>query len=795
MMKSHKINAMRRHLVCSAAATCLAITFSAPGFAQDSNGEGADTGASSNTIIVTARKREESLQSVPLSISAFSTEALEDAGVSELRDLTYLVPGLSLTDFGAQTFSAPNIRGLTQANTSGGENNVSIFLDGVYVFNFNAIDLNLLDVERVEVIKGPVSALYGRNAFAGVINYVTKKPTDDLSVKLRGTAGSHGRLAASGAISGPIVEGLVSARAAVGVDNFDGTWSDPVNGVELGGYEKMSAQGALTFTPSPAIELNLSAFYSDDSFDPTPRSVLPFNCAVAGTTARDFCGPLPDGDLLAPQQPANPIAGTTANDREFLALIADFSADLGFATLDVLGGLTDVKHTRFVGFDGERNGLTFALVPGPGTANVSSYFGQDQADDDKSLEIRLSSPQSQSFRWTVGGYYYKLDRDVSTFIALDGRGLPANQAIAISPAFGWAVSRDGTVPRKAQFLASTEQISGFAGVDFDLTDRLTISGEARYTQEDKTQNTIRDLISNGDTDGPAGVAARFTFWDTRWTIDYQATDDVLLYASAASGTKSGGFNAGASGADANYRPEKNWTYEVGLKSILADGMVRANLAAFYIDWTDLQIVGISADPNSPGTVLRNAGAATSKGFELDISASVNEFLNVGGGLAYADPRFGEGSFDSTSRFNCSLVPTCAPDIVTRPTASGGTVQLVNLDGRSLHRQSDWQYNIFVELNKPIAPDWDLFARADYSYQSEQFAKVDNFATVSSVDNVNFRAGLRHDGFEITGWVRNLTDNTEVYNIGTSTRLNDFRTQNLGLLPERRTWGVTIGYSY
>lgn len=737
-------------------------------------------------IVVTSRKREENLQQVPLSITAFTSDMLESAGIQDLRDLSYLTPGLTILDFGAETFTAPNIRGLTQSNTAGGENNVSIFVDGVYVFNFNAVNLSLVDIERVEVVKGPVSALYGRNSFAGAINYVTKKPGDEFEGKASATIGTDDKYALNIAAGGPLVEDKLSARIAVNYDSFGGTWDDEINGRDFGGYEKLGAQFAFVATPSDTVEFNGSLYYSDDSFDPPARAVLAANCAMLGPNFREFCGEIPDGESNPPEGPAEiPGFGETGNDREVVFANLRGSVDLDFATLDVLAGYNDVNFTRFGSLDNLRDGLPFNLIPGPGTVNLNSYFGQTQLDEDFSIEARLSSNQEQSLRWSFGGFLYSLDREISTFITLPSDPIPAGQAVGGFGALFLAPS--GQVGRTGDSVASTDQKSAFLGVEYDITDQITFGAEVRYTDEEKNQNETLGLVAQVDTDGPDGLDGEWSFWDTRLTLDYQASDDVLYYASAAKGSKSGGFNPGVTfPSDLQYDQESNWTYEVGAKTSWADGRFLLNAALFYIDWTNLQIRGIPDDPNGLAPIIKNRGNADSKGFEVEFSTRIAEGIAWGGGLAYSDPQFGENAFDSTARLNCSLIASCVSNIVTV-----GGIQFVNLEGFSLHRQSDWQFNTNIDLDGDLSGEWRWFARADYAYHSKQFAKPDNLAFFGSRNILNARIGVENDTVEVTAWARNLLDDTTGTINGTSTQFNNFIASNQPLLPDRRTWGLTV----
>lgn len=222
--------------------------------------ETADAGAGDGEIVVTARNREERLQEVPLAITALSTENLAQANVRNLRDVSYLTPGLSISSGGSEFGVQPIIRGQTNLNGGAGDPNVAVFLDGIYISNNTAINLGLIQVARVEVVKGPVSSLYGRNAFAGAINYVSQTPaTDAPHASVSGFVGNDQQYSFQGAISYPIIPDVLAARITAGYEHFGGSYKDEVTGARAGGFEKRDLQASAIFTPTP--ELSVKGSY------------------------------------------------------------------------------------------------------------------------------------------------------------------------------------------------------------------------------------------------------------------------------------------------------------------------------------------------------------------------------------------------------------------------------------------------------------------------------------------------------------------------------------------------------
>ena len=773
-----------------ASAIVSAIGFNANVSAQDVDGSNEAVDTVFETIIVTARKREETLQDVPLSISAYTNELLESTGVTDLRSLSYLTTGLTLLDFGAETFVAPNIRGLAQANTAGGTNNVSVFIDGIYVANFNAVNLAMLDLERVEVVKGPVSALYGRNAFAGVINYVTKRPSQEFSGGINTTIGSDGKLSLNGSVGGSLIEDKLSARIAVGVDEFDGTWQDRVNGLKFGGHDKTNVQASFLATPSDSVEIRGAIYHGDDEFGGVARAALIGNCGVGGVA--EFCGENPDGDQLDISTPSQPLPGQTGHNRELTSINLAADIQLGSLDLAILAGYTDLERNIFQPFDNTRDGLAFALVPGPGTVNLSSYTVQEDVSTDNSVELRLSSSQDNRFRWTLGAYHFEQEQDEIFDIVLNGSAIPAGQAI---PGFfpnALLTPNGSRDDRFRQNIIEATQESVFAGIEYDISESLTLGAEIRYTEETLFLNEIVNIFAGPVTN--EGEEESFDFTDYRFTLDKKFDSGNLVYASVAQGTKAGGFNAGAPAPFNRYDPEQNVTYEVGFKGNFHDGLVQVNAAVYYIDWEDLQILTLAPEATPPRSVVTNASSADSLGFELDATFQLSRALKFGLGVAYTDPKFNEGSTQSGApAANCAAVPSCASNIIN---VAG--VNVIDLNGFSLFRQSDLTSNVYLDWDKPVSVfggGWNAFARADYSYMSKQFVDNDNLGFFGDRHILNLRAGLRKDNLKVTFWADNVLDDTTPTINGSSLFLNTFQNTNFPLLPKRRTIGATINYDF
>lgn len=741
-------------------------------------------------IIVTARGRGELLQDVPLAISAFTADDLEKSGVDSLRDIANLTPGLTVNDGGGEFYSAPTIRGLSQLNTNNGlvENNVSVFLNGVYLPNPGAINIGLLNLDRVEVVKGPVSARYGRNAFAGAINYVTRAPSDVLTARTTGTIGTADRYGFSGLVSGPLASG-VSATIGGLYDSYGGTWRDRVNGNAAGGYEKRNLTAALRAELSPDVVFSVSGYYGKDRFDPSAENHLANNCAPSGAVLTQYCGRIAEGREVV--VPNTYQTGATANKRNVKHLDASLKAGLGGGyTLDAIAGWNNAKSMQLLEINNRREGLVYPLTPGPGSIAVNEFYGDDLRSKDFSGELRLTSPQDQPLTFSAGAFYYRLRGRQITNITVPSDAIPRGQALNgvlvnlfLSPGGRPFANRNDATVR-------TDQYSGFGELQYKIGDKVTLAQELRYTDETKGVQVLKLAVAPTQPVQPP-ISAKFTYWNSRSTITFEPSSTLTLYATVANGTKTGGFNARASvPADLSYGPEKNWTYEVGAKGSFADGRIRYELAAYHIQLRDQQILGPSSSAANPGQVIGNYGAGKNTGFELSTRLKLSDVLTANLGFAYNDAVFKSGASDIQYAAICARVPSCAGRLTTRNGQS--VIDLANL---ALPRQSKYQATAGLDANVPVGNDTDWVTDLRYSFQSKQYFQPANLNYWGPTHDLGIRTGLRHGKYTATLWVENLLQQTDAYNAYYNIRLNDFVFETLPIFRERRTFGLTVTGEY
>lgn len=406
-------------------------------------------------VVVTTRKQEESLQDVPVAVTAFSAKTIEEARIEGLDDVAALTPGLNFFNPIGDFLPVPVIRGVAPTDIFG-EPNAAVFIDGVYAAGREGLNFALLDVDRIEVNKGPQSALYGRNAFSGAINYITMRPSDVFEGSADITVGNDGRLLGKGRVSGPLIGDTLKGQLGAAYDEFDGSYDNPVSSEGVGGHTFRTFQAGLDWAPTDRIGVELNGYYSDDDLDDATTTGQVANCeddlaaqAAGDSRLTNFCGEIWDLDQLRNFQNAqivgNPnipqelqfttgsgeiakIAGATGEEREVTRVSLKATFDFEPGVLSALTGYSRVGQSGVQ--DGTRNlGYAFPFVycdnvggyADPPANTVPLCFdwatpmrfttGQfvvspEDVTEEISQELRFSSTSNDRFQYSVGGYYY-----------------------------------------------------------------------------------------------------------------------------------------------------------------------------------------------------------------------------------------------------------------------------------------------------------------------------------------------------------------------------------------------------
>ncbi|WAC22319.1 TonB-dependent receptor [Blastomonas sp. SL216] len=844
------------------------IAIAAPASAQDA--AAAEDEGNRSEIVVTARKRDEDVQSVPIVINAFSAEDLAERNIQTLADLGNSTPGIVMNNIAGGNTQTIYIRGLAPGNTANDLNveaNVGVFIDGIYQTSRNTIDIiSVLDVGQIEIAKGPQSALFGRSTFAGAMAISTGKPSRDLSGSLQVTAGVDEDYRIRGALSVPISDTL-RARVAGGYVTYDGFGTNAgARGDNLGGFEKYAISGALEFEPSEHFRALLSGFVTHSEAEVSPVYGLPVRSLNCGNVNAATGIPLLFCGELQPQKVSDvsPLLKDTVAKNKQVSLTLEgrikgvkatsvtgftWADNRGTSDYDLTSGGTQFGVCTLGNATNPSCGTNFANAPYTRLTRVNLSIGTVERVRTFSQEIRIQSDNESPFQWILGGYYFNSRIPLAAGgLGADGAGLAANERLVqvnqlATPAATGVGPYDFTaniflVPDSnlGQVFgnysrASTKTFSIFGAVGYELGD-FRFNAEARYNSDVKQAQVfsisnptsaprINQLI-NGTTIPAAGTfpvigpifKRTFNSFTPRFTLDYRPTEDILLYASAAKGVRSGGFNTanpvsatGILASEVPYEEETNWTYEAGFKSRLFDRRVTINGSFFYVDWKDAQISAFTQNPTAvnPVRIVQNAGALRAKGVEIQADWDITDMFSIGGSFIYSDPKFRPGAYDGSQIPQCRTGTTAAtfgsapgcPAIIAVPTANGGTQFVPTLEGLRPQRSVKTQWNLHAVANVPLSDDWAFKGRVDVNYSGPAFNNLINTISFGERTLVNARIGIESDRYSFSLWANNLLDETYVQNAINQPRAGFPSAFSIpeAYLGERRRFGVTAGVKF
>ncbi|HCB75247.1 MAG TPA: TonB-dependent receptor [Sphingomonas bacterium] len=725
----------RRH-IAGLALMSAAIALSAPAMAQETPAtETAAEETAPGEIVVTARRRAESLQDVPIAISAYDSTALSNLQADTLSGIQYATPNLYL-DQGDAGNAVIYIRGVGQNDSLAfADPGVGVYVDDVFIARSQAAFLDVFDVERIEVLRGPQGTLYGRNTIGGAIKFVSTRPTKDYSAYFEGGIGNYDSVLAKGRISGPLSD-TVRGKIAYSWQRRTGYAYNTTKGADDGDVRTISGRASLLFEPSSDFEVLLTG---DVKFDRPDTSRSP----VRATQITGFA----NGRLVTLPAATDPYrVDTNANG---------LNDQTGWGTSltarwNATEALTIEAISAYRRFDFDLNLDT----DGSPLSILDIYLKQRQ--NQFSQEVRATYAVPDRFAVTAGLYYFH-DRDVTLSGYDDGA----------ATLFGFPVTAfNFPTSSLADTRQTTDSYAAFADATVELTPQLSLGAGLRYTHEKRSSSRAFEFFFDpavsviGGNPPPflagAGIAglpiagsADFDALTPRASISYQPDRDLLLYASASRGFKSGGFD-GRANSDFGFRPfrpEYVWAYEGGIKKSWAGGRLTTNLAAFYNDYTDQQVTSFGADPVTGvfASLFTNAAAARSFGLEFELAARLADGLDLTGSVGLLDARYrrfdqlvGGVVTDVSDRrvvnapdFNASLGLT-----YTRPLGGGDVSGVFHIDGayRStvateitdspLLRQPGYEkINAFIGV---VGPEkrWEL--RAGVENLTDQAVRVQGF---------------------------------------------------------------------
>ncbi len=619
-------------------------------------------------VVVTAGKMETDVQKTPASISVLTADEIESRQIEKTRDIFNAAPNMFFIKAGPDAHTGDSfaaVRGITSFMS--GSPMIGFYVDDMYMPGY---EIPLFDLEKVEVLRGPQGTLYGRNSEGGVISIFTKKPGNELKTKVTESYGSYNTSTTNLTSSGPLIEDRLSFNLAAQYENSDGYFKNSTGSDTVDSYDSWSGRGSIYFTPND--EFNVSFTFDGQTYDGhysefnTISNVYsnPHEVSVnwAGRASKDSCG-----NTLR--------AEWTPGDMKLLSI-------------------TGFRHTYS---NGDQD-MDFT------TSDLTRYY--IRTDNDLfTQEFRLQSTNEDArFKWLTGVFLFHESEDLR-YKYLMGQDHPTLA--------GEYDVKDGE--------SKTDGVAVFGQGTYSLGPVDVILG-LRYDYESKTFDYDHYATAGmGGTDESGDADNAYGVWLPKAAVNWHVTDNVMPYASISRGFRSGGFNLSYSTGE-SYDPEFTLNYEAGVKTSWLENSLTVNLAAFYIQWDDVQVM----QPNYPDFVISNAGEAVSKGLELEASWRPLAGLELFANGAYTDARFTDYS-DDDGDYEGKRVPN-----VPRYTYSGGAT-----------------YRF-----------WDNFMiSADYTCIGSMEFDQSNSYGQSHYSLVNAKIGYESEDVEVYLWAKNLLDET------------------------------------
>jgi iron complex outermembrane recepter protein len=696
-------------------------------------------------VLVTARMRSESFQDVPVTISVFTAQTIESAGIERPADFIARVPNMTLVE----TQNAGNafvvVRGISQARNS--EPSVAVMVDGVLETNPAEFNQDLFDIEQIEVLKGPQGAVYGRNAIGGAIIIRTKDPGDEFEGRVKLGVGNGSSVRAQAGISGPLGD-VFKYRASLSYYDTDGFIPSTFLGGKADPVESLSGRVRLSFEPSETFSGDVRLSYENldtrGFYFVIPRDVEanPFSTFTTAPNANDVTSPIQVDD-----------AGV--DERDLFTGAVRLNFELGGGTLSSVSAYNSTEEIitgDAYDFRPADNSIFMALLGFD--MNQSQYLDLSSW----SQELRFTSGDEGPVRWITGAYFVHTDRFIST-------GNMVNDGTGVFPVYH-EPRLTGNNP-SATFLADTQDNNAwavFGDVVFELGEKFELDLAVRYDEDTRENTTNTPPAFLPDPSASTGEVRKQTFSETqpKLTLRYMPSDDITLFGGWSRGFRSGGFNQTGVGAvaDANgiagvndvFQAEVADTWELGFKGQFLDSRLNIGVSVFDTESTNGYFFVFLAANSTQN--LGNLDADY-QGVEFEISAKLTDNFEVFGSYGYTDSEI-TGMED--------------------PSVIGNQAPLV----------SENTYNIGAQWRQPLSGNLALALRADYQHVGETWWEPYNTTSRDPIDLVDLRLGLEGEKWAVTAWSKNLTD--EEYNAEFSPGGFLFRA-----LPQR--YGVEFSYQF
>jgi iron complex outermembrane receptor protein len=784
------------------AAETTAETGAAADAAVDEEAAGAAVAAASAVsydgaeIIVSARRRDESAQDVPIALSVVGASQLEATGNYSLTQIQQIVPSLQVFSFNPRNTNI-NIRGLgsnVALTNDGLENGVGFYVDNVYYGRVGQSQFDLVDLQQIEVLRGPQGTLFGKNTTSGAINISSRKPSFDPEFSGEASVGDYGYYQLRGSASGALIDDLLAVRVSGSVTERRGFLYNDTQNERAQDYSNWSVRGQLLFTPTADLEVRIIGDFARQKqnhvlnifadYFGTYENGAAIPNSFAERAARFPGYSFPTIDPFARRGEAN---SHYQSNMDGYGVSGQVDWNVGAAKL------TSITAYRWWDWNPANDGDSTSLpvIVKAQQANRQRQFSQ---------EIRLASDSDGPIDYVVGAYYFwQVIRGKGASAYGPAAALWNRPATSPIPLAAWEAALNGFEANSTSD-PRTKSYALFGQLDWKFTDRLTLTAGLRYTHEKKSGSFNQFHVAGTNLSTlPAGLAAQaaalraqfnpVTSYSTGFkdnsisglaTLSWQFSDDALAYATYSRGNKSGGLNLTnlPAGIDPDVAPEKVDSYELGIKSEWFDKAVTLNVAGYWTEISDYQTAITEQVPNTVNVrqYIANIPGVRSRGVEGDLSYAPSNRASFYASVAYADTTYSD-------------YPN-APQAPERLNVSG----IQDLTGEQLPGVPKFTYTLGGDVSAPLGNlggrDLSIYAHADYSHRSSfNTSSSDSiYADVPAYGIANARIGFKTDDglFDLSIWARNLFDKDYFQTLSA---------QNTGivtsLIGEPRTIGATL----
>jgi len=786
-----------RHALLASAGLIAWLAGATPGQAQQAAATPASStpaSGSAENIVVTSRKRAELLQKIPVSVAVVGHKELVSQGVKSLEDIARLTPSVTFDEGISSVDSRPTIRGFYDER---GRPSVATLIDGYDTTSESIVsagggfpvNLNLLDLDRVEIVKGPQAALYGRNAFGGAINYVTAKPTAEPSAEITAEVGDYGDYKVFGTYS-QAINSKIAARISLENDGADGFYNNTTTGKTLGGHNTQG--GSADFLIKPTDDLTIRVYTEVDHVNQQQDAAV--NIFSNGVVKNNSLAtaPYPTLPAVLGTISANPSqVAYTANypgtREETLRQFITVDYDMGWATFDSHTGF-QTNHTRLT----QDTDYEAKAEPEPffqfDFENELQDFTYDTTQ--VSQEFRLVSPNDEKLKWIAGAYLF-----------YEGANLYDDTQYYLDPSFFsflYPLARHAPTGSNAinpftETTRDTYHASLYGSVGYEILPHLNATAEVRVAYEDvdaTLPNVSRTAISQyngGVTYGPGGVPLGITYSsgsvatryvNPKFSLDYELNNQNV-YIDISHGTKPAGLSLlnieGGGFSGQRYKQERVWEYEIGDKTSWLNNRLLINADFYYNDYRDQQVSYSNLALNPPLIGVLNAGAVQAWGEELEIAYHPVQPLTI------------EAAYSHIVEYYSNYISTQGSDLEY---VAG------NFKGKYVPSVPPHNITAHVRYETPVADGLNGFFDATAHYESARYGNDYNTFKLGAFWEPRFEIGVENAHYSLMAFINNPFDNRTIESaIGYFDLHNNLNPTALAFLPDPRTFGARFTYKF